>query len=119
MAWSDGTTRRIAETLTDVSPDQPMPDLWPQFDALPPVPLMVVRGALSDILSEETVDAMRARRADLETVEIAGSGSRPAARRRRDDAADFGFCRALRPAGGVLTETPRRLSLNVGSVDIR
>jgi pimeloyl-ACP methyl ester carboxylesterase len=78
---NDGLVARydqaLAETLKEVSPEQPIPDLWPQFDALPQVPLMVIRGALSDILSADTVDAMRARRADLEAIEIRDQGHAP------------------------------------------
>lgn len=78
---SDGLVARydqtLAETLKDVAPDQPIPELWPQFDALPQVPLMVIRGALSDILSAETVETMRARRADIETIEISDQGHAP------------------------------------------
>lgn len=67
----------LAETLKDAAPEQPLPDLWAQFDLLPRVPLMIVRGALSDILSPATVEAMRARRPDLETVELADQGHAP------------------------------------------
>jgi pimeloyl-ACP methyl ester carboxylesterase len=67
----------LAETLNDLTPEQPLPDLWAQFDLLPQVPLMVVRGGLSDILSAETVDRMRGRRADLEMVDIPDQGHAP------------------------------------------
>lgn len=67
----------LAETLKDFTPDQPMPALWPQFEAIPPVPVMVVRGALSDILSGETVAAMRQQRPDLEVVEVPDQGHAP------------------------------------------
>ncbi len=67
----------LANTLENVTPEQPMPDLWAQFDALPPVPVMVVHGALSDILSAETVDIMRRRRADLEVIEVPDQGHAP------------------------------------------
>ena len=50
---------RIAETLKDIVCETAVPDLWPQFDALAQVPVMVIRGALSDLLSAETVEAMR------------------------------------------------------------
>lgn len=68
----------IAETLKDVAAEQPIPDLWPQFEALPQqVPAMVIRGALSDILSAETVAAMGARRPDLVAVEVPDQGHAP------------------------------------------
>ena len=38
---------------------------------------MVIRGEHSDLLSRETVAAMRARRPDLEAIEIAGEGHAP------------------------------------------
>ena len=69
---------RIAETLSDIEADQPIPNLWPQFEALPQqVPAMVIRGALSDILSAETVAAMRQRRPHLEAVEVPDHGHAP------------------------------------------
>lgn len=68
---------RIAETLKDIGPETVVPDLWPQFDALARVPVMVIRGALSDLLSTETVDAMRARHPDMRVLEVAGQGHAP------------------------------------------
>jgi pimeloyl-ACP methyl ester carboxylesterase len=35
----------LAHTFQGFDPDQPFPTLWPQFDAMAQVPLMVVRGA--------------------------------------------------------------------------
>lgn len=67
----------IAKTLEGVNFDKPFPPLWAQFDALAHAPVMAIRGEHSDILSAETVTAMRARRPDLETVEIADQGHAP------------------------------------------
>jgi pimeloyl-ACP methyl ester carboxylesterase len=67
----------LSATLNSVDPSEPAPILWPQFDALAPAPVMVLRGELSDLLSRETVKAMRARRADLVAIEAAGQGHAP------------------------------------------
>jgi pimeloyl-ACP methyl ester carboxylesterase len=67
----------LARTLQGVSPDKPYPTLWPQFDAMAQVPLMVVHGANSDILSSATVDAMRTRRSDMELVVVPDQGHAP------------------------------------------
>jgi pimeloyl-ACP methyl ester carboxylesterase len=68
---------RIARTLEAINPDSPIPPLWNQFGALSGVPVLVIRGANSDILSPTTVDAMRARHASLETLDVADQGHAP------------------------------------------
>ncbi|MGH9697402.1 MAG: alpha/beta fold hydrolase, partial [Bryobacteraceae bacterium] len=57
---------RIAKTMEGVDFERPLPPLWKEFDALARVPLMVIRGENSDILSAATVDAMRTRRSDMD-----------------------------------------------------
>ncbi|MGE0749863.1 MAG: alpha/beta fold hydrolase [Variibacter sp.] len=69
---------QIALTLADVDPAKPAPTLWPQFEALKSVPMMVIRGLLSDLLSAATVEAMRARHPKLEVVEAPDEGHPPA-----------------------------------------
>jgi pimeloyl-ACP methyl ester carboxylesterase len=69
---------RLASTLADFDADKPLPPLWNEFDALRGVPIMVIRGANSDILSAATVEAMAARHPGLQTLEVPDQGHVPA-----------------------------------------
>jgi len=57
--------------------DGPIPELWPQFGALTRVPLLVIRGENSDILSERTLAEMRARHPRLTATTVRGQGHAP------------------------------------------
>lgn len=90
---------KLASTLAAVDPDQPLPQLWKEFDTLANVPLMVIRGANSDILSAATVDAMRARHPAMDSIEIADQGHAPLLAEPETIARIVQFCaRCDRPA---------------------
>ena len=50
--------RKLARALGTIDLSRPVPDLWPQFIALGHVPVFALRGANSDVLSAETLEAM-------------------------------------------------------------
>jgi pimeloyl-ACP methyl ester carboxylesterase len=60
-----------------VPKDGETPDLWPLFDALQGTPTLVLRGKITDILSEETLEKMKARHKDLKVVQIPDVGHAP------------------------------------------
>ena len=53
------------------------PDLWPLFDALQGLPLALIRGANSDLLTKDTADEMARRRPDMIRAEVPGRGHVP------------------------------------------
>jgi pimeloyl-ACP methyl ester carboxylesterase len=53
------------------------PDLWPVFGALKPVPVLALRGEISDVLSVETFERMGREKPDLVRVTVAGRGHPP------------------------------------------
>jgi pimeloyl-ACP methyl ester carboxylesterase len=68
---------KIATTMNGVDAERRVPTLWLQFDALKAKPVMVIRGENSDLLTAETVDAMRARRSSLDVLEVPDQGHAP------------------------------------------
>lgn len=68
---------RLAETLSGLDPEKPVPALWPQFEALAHVPVLCIRGANSDLLSPATVTAMAERHPRFESFEVPDQGHAP------------------------------------------
>jgi pimeloyl-ACP methyl ester carboxylesterase len=76
----DGLLLNYDPRLRDVleaAEGQPAVDMWPLFDALAGVPLAVVRGANSDLLTPETLARMRERRPDMIVAEVPDRGHVP------------------------------------------
>jgi pimeloyl-ACP methyl ester carboxylesterase len=74
--------------------DGPMPALWPQFEALKRVPVLVLRGETSDILSAQTVEEMRRRHPALASVTVKAEGHAPLLRDQETIDAVAGFLAA-------------------------
>jgi pimeloyl-ACP methyl ester carboxylesterase len=67
---------KLAQSLERANLEHP-PALWSQFDTLGHVPVMVIRGGNSDVLAPATLDAMLARRAELEILVVPDQGHPP------------------------------------------
>jgi pimeloyl-ACP methyl ester carboxylesterase len=67
----------LAETLADSDIEHPLPPLWDQFDALAPAPVLVIRGANSNILSVATLREMQAHHPNLVSLEVPDQGYVP------------------------------------------
>jgi pimeloyl-ACP methyl ester carboxylesterase len=59
------------------APANAAPDLWPLFAALRPIPVLALRGAISDVLSQATFDRMAREKPDLERVTVPERGHPP------------------------------------------
>lgn len=74
----------------------PLPTFWPLFDGLRGRPLLVIRGANSDLLAPETVAEMADRHKDCEVLVVEGQGHAPL----MNDAKTIGrICRFVAAAG--------------------
>lgn len=67
----------LLNTVRVMDLDAPMPDLWPQFEALAAVPVLAIRGANSRLLSVRTLEEMGRRHPRLEAITVDGQGHAP------------------------------------------
>jgi pimeloyl-ACP methyl ester carboxylesterase len=67
----------LSHTLDDTRKEATAPDLSPVFAGLAGLPVMVIRGALSDILARETVAEMAATHPGLATLTVPDEGHAP------------------------------------------
>ncbi len=68
---------KLADTLKDFDIEKPLPDLWPQFEALKAVPILALRGANSDLLSPQTLAEMQKRHPNCDAHIVAGEAHAP------------------------------------------
>ncbi len=69
---------RLREAVAPAfAPGAVQPDLWPLFDAMEGLPLGLIRGAGSNILSSATAAEMNRRRPDMVFAELPGRGHVP------------------------------------------
>jgi pimeloyl-ACP methyl ester carboxylesterase len=69
---------RLREAVAPAfEPGAVAPDLWPLFDAFAGLPLGLIRGANSNLLSPETTAEMRRRRPDMAYAEVPDRGHVP------------------------------------------
>jgi pimeloyl-ACP methyl ester carboxylesterase len=68
---------QISRMLEAMNFDQPPAPMWPAFDGLANVPLLLIRGENSDLLSEPAVAEMQARRPSMELITVPHQGHAP------------------------------------------
>lgn len=67
----------LMRTLEGMNLDVALPTAWPQFEGLSHIPLLALRGAHSDLLSEKTLEQMQKRHKRCEAHIIEGQGHAP------------------------------------------
>ena len=68
---------QLARTLDGFDLTKPLPDSWALFDQLRPAPILTIRGANSDLLSAETLDAMTRRWPGNRALVVPGQAHAP------------------------------------------
>jgi len=67
----------LSRILQAVHLNKPLAPMWKEFDALARTPLLVIRGANSDLLSAGTVETMRSRRTEMDVLQVPDQGHPP------------------------------------------
>ncbi len=72
-----GYDPNLARALEEIDISKPMPEMWAHFQSLLRVPVLVIRGENSDLLSQRTVSEMARQHPGLVSVTIQGQGHAP------------------------------------------
>ena len=75
--WLPDFDPALVDTLAGIDFSKPLPDLWPQFEALTAVPLLAIRGANSKLFSAATLGEMQKRHPAMEAIIVEGQGHAP------------------------------------------
>jgi pimeloyl-ACP methyl ester carboxylesterase len=67
----------LASAFDGIDPANPPPPAWKLFDKMAGKPVMLIHGGRSDLLSEQGVRDMLARRADIDLVKVPNEGHAP------------------------------------------
>jgi pimeloyl-ACP methyl ester carboxylesterase len=67
----------LSKGLETLDLTKPLPDIWPYFLCLKPVPVLSIRGENSDLFSAETQNEMMKRHPRIQTIVVAGQGHAP------------------------------------------
>jgi pimeloyl-ACP methyl ester carboxylesterase len=67
----------LLKGLETIDLEAPLPTLWPLFEGLAGVPLLAIRGELSDLLSGATLDAMQKAHPNCVTISVPDQGHAP------------------------------------------
>ncbi len=67
----------LAHTLVGWDDSSPTPDIWPLFEGLRKIPLLIIHGEFSDLLSRETCEKMLVAHPDARLVTVRGQGHAP------------------------------------------
>lgn len=73
-SWKLAYDPNIGRALLEAGP---APELWGPFAALSPIPTLILRGAISDLLTVPIIDKMRAARPGFDYCEVANVGHAP------------------------------------------
>ena len=68
---------KLSRTFDGLELEQPVPAMWDEFRALAAIPILVIRGENSDLLSADTLTRMTEEHPRVETVTVAGEGHAP------------------------------------------
>lgn len=77
LAYDPAIANAFAPAKEATDPPAPPADLWPLWDKIADIPVLSIRGELSDLLNPDTVAQMQARHRGMTAVTVPGVGHAP------------------------------------------